>query len=64
MKYFMSTMNKGLRKLIYKKYDTITINECNCNNDLEYYKDKRGKSVFRLLKCSNYVSCENKKNRI
>jgi hypothetical protein len=68
MKYFMPTMNKGLRKLIHKKYDTITINECNtskkccdCNNDLEYYKDKEGKKVFRLLICSNCVSCENKK---
>lgn len=68
MKFFMPTMNKGLRKLIHKKYDTITINECNtskkccdCNNNLEYYRDKSGKKVFRLLKCSDCVSCENKK---
>jgi len=68
MKHFMPTMNKGLRKLIHKKYDTITINECNtskkccdCNKDLEYYKDKEGKKVFRLLICSECVSCENKK---
>ena len=68
MKHFMPTMNKGLRKLIHKKYDTITINECNtskkccdCNKDLEYYKDKEGKKVFRLLKCSDCVSCEDKK---
>ena len=68
MKHFMPTMNKGLRKLIHTKYDTITINECNtskkccdCHKDLEYYKDKEGKKVFRLLKCSNCVSCENKK---
>ena len=68
MKHFMPTMNKGLRKLIHKKYDTITINECNtskkccdCNNNLEYYKDKENKKVFRLLVCSNCVSCENKK---
>ena len=68
MKHFMPTMNKGLRKLIHKKYDTITINECNtskkccdCNKDLDYYKDKEGKKVFRLLKCSDCVSCENKK---
>jgi len=61
-------MNKGLRKLIHKKYDTITINECNtskkccgCHKDLEYYKDTKGKKVFRLLVCSNCVSCENKK---
>jgi hypothetical protein len=68
MKIFMPTMNKGLRKLIHKKYDTITINECNtskkccdCYKDLEYYKDKENKKVFRLLVCSNCVSCENKK---
>ena len=68
MKYFMPTMNKGLRKLIHKKYDTITINECNtskkccgCHKDLEYYKDIEKKQVFRLLVCSNCVSCENKK---
>ena len=68
MKHFMPTMNKGLRKLIHKKYDTITINECNtskkccdCNNNLEYYKDKENNKVFRLLVCSNCVSCENKK---
>ena len=68
MKFFMPTMNKGLRKLIHKKYDTITINECNtskkccgCHKDLEYYKDKENKQVFRLLVCSNCVSCENKK---
>jgi hypothetical protein len=68
MKHFMPTMNKGLRKLIHKRYDTITINECNtskkccdCNKDLEYYKDTEGKKVFRLLICSNCVSCENKR---
>ena len=67
MKHCMSTMNKGLRKLIHKKYDTITINECNtskkccgCHNNLSYYKDKENKDVFRLLMCSNCVSCENK----
>ena len=65
MKYFMPTMNKGLRKLIHKKYDTITINECNtskkccgCLNDLKHYKDKNKKEIFRLLVCSNCVRCE------
>ena len=33
---------------------------CDCNKDLEYYKDTEGKKVFRLLICSNCVSCENK----
>jgi len=42
MKHFMPTMNKGLLKQIHKKYDTITVNECNtskkcceCYNNLE-----------------------------
>jgi hypothetical protein len=68
MKHIMPTMNKGLRKLIHKKYDTITINECytsqkccDCFGDLEYYKNKQLKKEFRLLVCSNCVSCENKK---
>ena len=52
----------------YNTCHKITINECNtskkccdCNKDLEYYKDKENKKVFRLLVCSNCVSCENKK---
>jgi hypothetical protein len=62
MKHFMPTMNKGLRKQIHKKYDTITINECNtskkcceCNNDLSYYKHIDGSKQFRLLVCSGCV---------
>ena len=62
MKHFMPTMNKGLRKQIHKKYDTITINECNtskkcceCNNDLSYYKHSDGSKQFRLLVCSGCV---------
>jgi hypothetical protein len=61
MKHFMPTMNKGLRKQIHKKYDTITINECNtskkcceCNNDLSYYIHSDGSKQFRLLVC---LSC-------
>ena len=62
MKHFMPTMNKGLRKQIHKKYDTITINECNtskkcceCNNDLSYYKNIDGNKQFRLLVCFECV---------
>ncbi len=62
MKDFMPTMNKGLRKQIHKKYDTITINECNtskkcceCNNDLSYYRHGDGNKQFRLLVCSGCV---------
>ena len=67
MKYTMPTLNKGLRKLIHKKYDTITINEfytsqkcCECRKDLKHYKDKKGEEIYRLFTCSNCVSCENK----
>jgi hypothetical protein len=62
MKHFMPTMNKGLRKQIHKKYDTITINECNtskkcceCYHNLDYYRHKNGEKQFRLLVCSNCV---------
>jgi hypothetical protein len=67
MKYTMPTLNKGLRKIIHKKYDTITINEfytsqkcCECRKDLKHYKDKNGGEIYRLFTCSNCVSCENK----
>jgi hypothetical protein len=67
MKHIMPTMNKGLRKLIHKKYDTLTINEyytsqkcCECYKDLKHYKDKKGKEIYRLFQCSNCVSYENK----
>ena len=62
MKHFMPTLNKGLRRQIHKKYDTITINECNtskkcceCNNDLSYYRHSDGNKQFRLLVCSGCV---------
>jgi hypothetical protein len=67
MKHIMPTMNKGLRKLIHKKYDTITINEyhtsqkcCECYTDLKHCKDKKGKEIYRLFQCSNCVSSKNK----
>ena len=77
MKFYEPTINKGLRKLIHKRYDTITINEhntskkcCDCHQDLSHHKDSSIK-IYRLLKCSNcvnkvltngkYVSSENKK---
>jgi hypothetical protein len=68
MKFYEPTMNKGLRKLIHKRYDTITINEhntskkcCGCNQDLSHHRDTENKEIFRLLKCSNCVSSANKK---
>jgi hypothetical protein len=68
MKFYEPTMNKGLRKLIHKRFDTITINEhntskkcCGCHKELCHYKDSNNKEIFRLLKCSDCVSSANKK---
>lgn len=68
MKFYEPTMNKGLRKLIHKRYDTLTINEhntskkcCGCHQDLSHHRDSENKEIFRLLKCSNCVSSANKK---
>ena len=67
MKHFMPTMNKGFRKQIHKRYDTITINEfntskkcCDCYNEMKHYRDKKNKEIYRLFVCSNCVSCQNK----
>ena len=69
IKHFMPTMNKGFRKLIHKKFDTVTINEsntskkcCECHKNLKYFKGN-----YRLLVCSglwlskNCVSQKNEK---
>lgn len=68
MKHFMPTINKGLRKEIHKRYNTITINEfntskicCGCHNQLEKCKDNNGTNIFRLFKCLKCVSFQNKK---
>ena len=60
MKGCLPTMNKGLRRLICKKYDTVSINEYNtskkcskCKKDLRNHKDKKNKKVHRLLICSS-----------
>ena len=69
MKNFMSTMNKGLRKFIHKKYDTITVNECmtsknccDCMSTLENYKNTKGKKIHRLLVCKG-VECVRSQNK-
>jgi hypothetical protein len=68
MKHHVPTLGKGLRKLINKRYSMVMVNEyntskkcCKCSGDLEHHKDNLGKKIFRLLKCSNCVSCENKR---
>jgi hypothetical protein len=53
MKHVVPTTNKGLRKSIHKKFDTVTINECNtskkcceCHKNLKYFKGN-----YHLLVC-------------
>jgi hypothetical protein len=65
MKHFMPTKNIGLRKIIHKRFNTISVNEfntskkcCGCHNDLEYY-DKT--ETIRLLSCSKCLSSESKR---
>ena len=71
MKHFMPTMNKGLRKLIHRKYYTITVNECltsktccMCMSQLENHRDEKGRKIHRLLVCRGQgcVSSQNKKS--
>lgn len=66
MKHFMPTKNKGIRKLIEKKYETISIHEYNtskkcsdCLEDLNYMKHNN-KKTFRHLCCHKCLSSENK----
>ena len=66
MKHFMPTKNKGIRKLIEKKYETISIHEyntskkcSNCLEDLNYMKHNN-KKTFRHLCCHKCLSSENK----
>jgi hypothetical protein len=67
MKGIIPTMNKGLRKAIHKKFDTVTVNECytsqkchKCYSPLNHCRDKRGKKIYRLFCCSKCVSSKNK----
>jgi hypothetical protein len=68
MKHCLPSMSKGLRKIIHKKFDTISIDEyntskkcCVCHNYLNNFINSEGKKEWRLLYCSKCVSCENKK---
>jgi hypothetical protein len=64
MKHSAPSMGKGLRKLIHKRYDTISINEsysskkcCECYKDLVHHYDKNGTKIYRLLKCMDCTNC-------
>ena len=76
MKNYEPTLGKGLRKVINRKYLTLTVNEaytsqrcCECFQKMRNYNcDVKNKSVHRLLVCekcvnqsTKHVSCENKR---
>ena len=67
MKNFIPTLGIGLRRLIHKKYYTVTVHEAytsqrcsTCYTKLEHYNVK-SKEIYRLLTCSGCVRSENKK---
>ena len=70
MKYFMPTMGVGLRRLVAKRFQTVTVNEfrtsklcCRCNDELCHLrvkKDNKSKKVFRCLVCNGCASSESK----
>lgn len=70
MKHFMPTKGVGLRKLIAKRFQTVSINEfrtsklcCKCHGKLchlQVKKDEKNKNVFRCLVCNGCASSESK----
>ena len=60
-------MGKGLRKLIHKKYHTVSINEynisricCKCSNRLNVCYDENNDKVYRLL---SFYACMRSDNK-
>jgi hypothetical protein len=72
MKHFMPTKGGGLRKLIAKRFQTVSINEfrtsklcCKCHCELCHLQVKdndRNKKVFRCLVCKGCESSESKQS--
>jgi hypothetical protein len=72
MKHFMPTKGVGLRKLITKRFQTVSINEfrtsklcCKCHCELchlQVKEDDRNKKVFRCLVCKGCASSESKQS--
>ena len=70
MKHFMPTKGIGLRKLISKRFQTVSVNEfrtsklcCHCHHELCHLRVKqetKNKKVFRCLVCNKCVSSESK----
>ena len=70
MKHFMPTPGIGLRKVIAKRFQTISVDEfrtsklcCKCYKELEHYRNEGNKKVFRCLICRECGSSESKKPR-
>lgn len=68
MKHLMPTMNKGLRKIIEKKFNTVLFDEyktsmlcCKCHNEIKNYKDAEGNKIHRLFICKGCCDSESKK---
>ena len=66
MKHFMPTMGAGLRKLLSKRFETISVGEyrtsklcCNCEKELQH-QEVKGKSLFRCLVCEE---CKRSKSK-
>ena len=65
MKNYMPTKNIGIRRIIHKRFQTISVGEynsskkcCDCYGDLEYVNKSK---TVRHLKCPKCLSSENKK---
>lgn len=70
MKHFMPTPGIGLRKVIAKRFQTVSVDEfrtsklcCKCHKELEHYRNEENKKVFRCLICSECGSSESKISR-
>ena len=70
MKHFMPTKGVGLRKLVAKRFQTVSINEfrtsklcCRCHDELchlQVKQENKNKKVFRCLVCNGCASSESK----
>lgn len=69
LKGILPTMNKGIRRIMEKHFDVVTVNEsytsqkCHvCHEPLIQAKDRQQKKIYRLFECTKCASSENKSN--
>ena len=70
MRHFVPTKGVGMRRLISRHFETVSINEfrtsklcCNCQNELSHVKidqEERKKKLFRCLVCDECERSESK----